>query len=188
MIDAALDRNHAVPYRNEQSDLIVTPALLTDSEQQFVELLREYWAANKDTVHAGQRTYLLRNLSKGKGVGFFESEGFYPDFILWHILSDGRQRLVFIEPHGMRQEDAPDVNNKVKIAREIGQHLNEAIRASGCPIAEVTAFIISATPFKELSRKHGAGWTKERYAEHHILFSDTIPSEPFLGGILRSST
>ena len=188
LVDAAIDHNAAAPYRTQQSQLIVTPALLTESEQKFVEMLRQYWTENKDTAHAGERIFLLRNLSKGKGVGFFESEGFYPDFILWHLLADGRQRLVFIEPHGMRQEDAPDVCNKVKIAREISEHLQPAILATGCPITEVTAFIISATSFDELSRKHGTGWTVERYAKHHILFPASIAATPALGGILARIT
>ena len=187
LLDATLDRNSGKPSRNEQGQLSFSPDVLTDSEQQFVEMLRDYWTMNNNVAHAGERMFLLRNLSRGKGVGFFESAGFYPDFILWHILSDGRQRLVFIEPHGMRQDDAPAINNKVEIAREMGLHLDAAIRTAGCPIAEVTAFIISATPFSELNRKHGAGWTVQRYAEHHILFPAEIAGLPGLGGLLVST-
>ncbi len=35
--------------------------------------------------------YLLRNLSKGRGVGFFEAGNFHPDFILW-LLGGDRSR------------------------------------------------------------------------------------------------
>jgi hypothetical protein len=184
LLDASLTSNDGKPSRNEQLQLSVSPDLLTESEQQFVEMLRDYWVAQKDNAHSGERIFLLRNLSKGRGVGFFESEGFYPDFILWHVLSDGRQRLVFIEPHGMRQDDAPDISNKVKVAHEMGLHLDAAIRAAGCPISEVTAYIVSATKFADLTRKHGQGWTVERYAEHHILFPANMAVLPGLGGIL----
>jgi hypothetical protein len=181
----ALAPNHQYADQQAHPDLTMSPPRLTKSEQEFVEMLRDYWRANGATVHADERIYLLRNLSRGKGVGFFESEGFYPDFILWHLLADGRQRLVFIEPHGMRQEDAPDVSSKIKIASEISQHLQAAIAVSGQPIT-ATAFIISATPFAELARKHGQGWTVDRYAHSHILFPDRVRSQPCLGGILAT--
>ena len=127
---------------------------------------------------------MLRNLSRGKGVGFFESEGFYPDFILWHRKADGKLRLVFIEPHGMRQDDAPDINNKVQIAMHIGEHLSEVLKAPGCPVDEITAYVVSATPFLELTRKHGRDWTPESYAKHHILFASDLAGSPRLGGLL----
>ncbi len=117
-------------------------------------------------------------------MGFFESEGFYPDFILWHQKADGTLRLLFIEPHGMRQDDAPDINNKVQLAMEIGTHLADVLQAPGCPVHEVTAYIISATPFAELNRKHGAGWTNQRYADHHILFPADMRGSPRLAGLL----
>lgn len=177
--------NDSRPYFGEQRDISITPPSLTASEQTFVEMLRDYWTTNSNAVHPGETIYLLRNLSKGKGVGFFESEGFYPDFILWHRKSDGTQRLVFIEPHGMRQEDAPDISNKVQLAKEIEQYLKQALQAPGCPVHQVTSFVVSATPFEELRRKHGAGWTLEEYANHHILFPDRMRTEPQLDGLLR---
>ena len=101
VLDAGI--NPRTPHAAEKQQLAITPPPLAASEQDFVEMLRDYWLANAATVHAGESMYLLRNLSRGKGVGFFESEGFFPDFILWHRTVDGRQRLVFIEPHGMRR-------------------------------------------------------------------------------------
>lgn len=184
VLDAENPENRSTPNSFEKQSLTITPPSLTSSEQQFAEMLRDYWTANKATLHAGETIHLLRNLSRGKGVGFFESEGFYPDFILWHKKTDGTQRLVFIEPHGMRQDDAPDINNKVQLAREIGNHLAHALQAPGCPIHEVTAYIVSATPFAELQRKHGTGWTLERYAEHHILFPEQMGTTPRLAGLL----
>lgn len=34
---------------------------------------------------ADKELYILRNLRKGHGVGFFEARNFHPDFILWLI-------------------------------------------------------------------------------------------------------
>ena len=60
---------------------------------------------NRMRCRTAPSCFLLRNLTRGKGVGFFDSSGFYPDFILWVKGKDG-QRIVFIDPHGMRQEKA----------------------------------------------------------------------------------
>lgn len=184
VLDAENPANRTTASAAEKQSLTITPPSLTASEQEFAEMLRDYWAAKGASDHAGENIYLLRNLSRGKGVGFFESEGFYPDFILWHRKADGTQRLVFIEPHGMRQDDAPDINNKVQLAMEIGNHLADVLQAPGCPVHEVTAYIVSATPFPELSRKHGASWTVQRYADHHILFPVNMRTGPRLGGLL----
>jgi len=45
--------------------------------------------------------YLLRNLSRGRGVGFFEAGNFHPDFILW-LLVGKRQYITFVDPKGIR--------------------------------------------------------------------------------------
>ena len=45
-------------------------------------------------------------------MGFFEDSGFYPDFILW-IKTGDAQRIVFVEPHGMLHENAPEHSQKI---------------------------------------------------------------------------
>lgn len=50
---------------------------------------------------ADKELYLLRNLSKGRGIGFFEAGNFHPDFILW-LISGGRQLIAFVDPKGIR--------------------------------------------------------------------------------------
>jgi hypothetical protein len=44
---------------------------------------------------------MLRNESRGKGIGFFQDGGFYPDFILW-LIKRAKQFITFIDPHGLR--------------------------------------------------------------------------------------
>ncbi len=58
------------------------PAGLKPSEREFVRKLRDYVKAKASESLADKQVFLLRNLSGGRGVGFFENEGFYPDFIL----------------------------------------------------------------------------------------------------------
>jgi hypothetical protein len=49
----------------------------------------------------GLYIFLLRDLSRGKGVGFFEAGNFHPDFILW-ILSEDKLRAQFKELYRAR--------------------------------------------------------------------------------------
>lgn len=184
LLDAENPANAATSHADEKQKLTITPPPLTSSEQEFVTMLRDYWEAHRATDHAGESLYLLRNLSRGKGIGFFESEGFYPDFILWHRRAAGGQRLVFVEPHGMRQDDAPEISNKVQLARNIKEYLAGVLTAPGCPVHDFDAYIVSATPFAELRRKHGANWTVQDYANHHILFPAEMSSSPRLAGLL----
>ena len=85
---------------NERDKLKLSPPGLEESEQEFVNDLRRYWADNRDDFPQDAEVFLLRNQGRGTGVGFFEESGFYPDFILW-IKKGENQRVVFIEPHGM---------------------------------------------------------------------------------------
>ena len=59
------------------------PLALNENEQRFVKDVKVYWTAECDQSLSGVEVFLLRNLSRGAGVGFFETSGFYPDFILW---------------------------------------------------------------------------------------------------------
>jgi len=51
----------------------------------------------------GMELFLLRNMSREKGVGFFEAGNFHPDFILWVFKGD-IQYVNFVEPHGLMHE------------------------------------------------------------------------------------
>ena len=93
---------------------------LTESEQRFVKDLKEYWNEPKAERQADVEIYLLRNQSRGTGVGFFEGSGFYPDFILW-IKEGGSQRIIFVEPHGMVYENAPEYSDKIKLHEKLKQ-------------------------------------------------------------------
>ncbi|MCX7950174.1 MAG: hypothetical protein N2509_08695, partial [Treponemataceae bacterium] len=100
------DRHLYQPLLLEQAAKAqLVPPGLKKSEAQFVRDLREYWNREKDDSLAGKEVFLLRNLSRGQGVGFFEERGFYPDFILW-VVKQKEQRIVFIEPHGMIHAEA----------------------------------------------------------------------------------
>jgi hypothetical protein len=78
----------------------ISPAPLNKGERRFVEDLKAFHDANPDRFE-GRELYLLRNQSKGRGVGFFEAGNFHPDFIVWQ-LEPAKQRVVFVDPKGIR--------------------------------------------------------------------------------------
>ena len=116
----------------------ISPTALNRGERLFIDDLREYYDSHAD-FFADREMYLLRNLSKGRGVGFFEAGNFHPDFILW-LLDENRQHIVFVDPKGIRNL-GPD-NQKIQFyetIKEIEQRL-------GDKNVLLHSFIVSNTP------------------------------------------
>ena len=165
------DRHLYQPLLIERGDKIKSdPQGLNESEQKFVKDIREHIRQEADKSLATKEIFLLRNLSRGKGIGFFENEGFYPDFILW-IKEGNKQRIIFIEPHGMRQEKTYWTSDKTQLHDRLSELSIAWGKKAGLKNVALDSFIISATPYDELCDYYGDGkWTKEQFAEKHILF------------------
>jgi hypothetical protein len=84
----------------------ISPVPLNEGEMQFIEDLKSFYASDA-AFFIEKELYLLRNLSKGKGVGFFEAGNFHPDFILW-LLTPGNQKIIFVDPKGIRNISPAD--------------------------------------------------------------------------------
>ena len=168
------DRHHYQPlFKDRGEEVRVSPSGLEESEERFVAALRDYCASKNGGPPPGTKLFLLRNLTRSKGVGFFATSGFYPDFILWVKSADGSQKVVFVEPHGMRNDDPPPKNPKVDLylaLRDLSDRIEERDGLKGVFLA---SYIVSATPFHELTNKWG-GWTRERFAKRHVLFEDDL--------------
>jgi hypothetical protein len=140
----------------------ISPVPLNKGERRFVEDLRAFHG-NDDNYFAGKELYLLRNLSKGRGVGFFEAGNFHPDFILW-LLSEDRQHIVFVDPKGIRNIGADD--DKIRFyetIKEIEQRL-------GDPKVQLDSFIISNTPSHTVRMLWGMD--KPAMKQRHVLFQE----------------
>lgn len=171
------DRHLYQPLLLEQKDRVKSepqdsvksePPGLKDSERRFVEHMKKYCQAEKDKC---LDVYLLRNLSRGKGIGFFDKRGFYPDFILW-IKDAYTQRIVFIEPHGMLHAKAYENDDKARLHEKLPELAKEISKRTGNQNVELDSYIISATPYKELRERYEGGkWDKKQFEEKHILFS-----------------
>lgn len=167
------DRHLYLPLLFEKSDNVHTvPPGLKKSEAQFVRDLKTYWTAEKDKSLAGKDLFLLRNLSRGSGVGFFEERGFYPDFILW-VVNGKKQRIVFIEPHGMIHANAYIHDEKARLHEELPERAKEIGQRSKKKNISLDSFVISATPYDDLHKRYDDGaWDREKFAEKHILFPE----------------
>ena len=148
------------------------PPSLNESERTFVEDLRDYWDMRETPSGDETELFLLRNLSQGRGVGFFEESGFYPDFILW-IKEGTAQRIVFIEPHGMLHARAYARDDKAKLHERLPALAEAMMLPPSVSSVTLDSFIVSATPFADLQPRYEDGsWTREHFAEKHILFQE----------------
>lgn len=122
----------------DQNIIEVSPVPLNKGERNLVEDIKAYHDSS-GAFFADKQLYLLRNLSKGRGVGFFEAGNFHPDFILWLIIGD-RQFITFVDPKGIRNIGFSDP--KIQF-----YHTIKDIEARlGDPAVSLNSFIISNTP------------------------------------------
>ena len=146
------------------------PPALEESEKHFVKDLRRYVHQEREGLLSEKEVFLLRNQSRGKGVGFYENEGFYPDFILW-IVEDAKQRIVFIEPHGMVHEVInEDDNEKINLFKRLREISHKRFRGEH---VAMDAFIISKTDLADL-RPNYPGMDEQKFKALHILFRDSV--------------
>ena len=151
------------PLLHFKSDFVeVSPVSLNDGERDFVSDLRTFYDSHTSFFEE-RELYLLRNMSRGRGIGFFEAGNFYPDFILWLVTGD-QQYVTFVDPKGIRNLEGPD-DPKIRFYRTI----KELEARLGDPNVTLNSFIISNTPFRPVS-----WWTedmsKEDFTGSHVLF------------------
>ena len=163
-----------------------TPPALKPGEQQFVKDMREYCRLQRDGYFADKEIYLLRNLSRGKGIGFFNTTGFYPDFILW-IKDVQCQRIVFIEPHGMLNAPSYEYDDKAKLHERLPEFAEIIGKRSGYQDIRLDSFIVSGTPYQALWDRYGdVSWDLERFAHAHILFPEQGEKYDYIATIMQS--
>ena len=140
----------------------ISPAPLNKGERQFVEDLKEFHDRHEQLFETHE-LYLLRNLSRGRGVGFFEAGNFHPDFILW-LLAGGHQQVIFVDPKGIRNLGPSDPKIQFfETIKEIEQRL-------GHPNVRLHSFIVSNTPSATMCSQWGM--EKSEMQKRHILFQE----------------
>lgn len=138
------------------------PVALNKGERDFVEDLKNYFDKNPE-FFKDKQLYLLRNMSK-KGIGFFEANNFFPDFILWLVIGEN-QYVSFIDPKGLRQIHGfsdPKIQLHKSIRTTIQTRLDD-------PNIVLNSFIISNTPYNQLTYWKGQESMKD-FNFNHVLF------------------
>ena len=151
----------------------ISPAPLNKGELQFVEDLKAFHVGNEE-FFSNRELYLLRNLSRGRGVGFFEAGNFHPDFILW-LLEEGQQRVVFVDPKGIRNLGPTDP--KIMFYETI----KEIEHRLGNPAIHLQSFIVSNTPSATMRKQWNM--TKSEMLKRNILFQEE-DSDSYVGDML----
>ena len=146
----------------DQKIVDISPAPLNKGERQFVEDLKRFHDGNPHFFNS-RKLYLLRNLSRGRGVGFFEAGNFHPDFILW-LIEDGKQRIIFVDPKGIRNLAA----NDPKI--QFYETIKEIEHRLGDPEVSLESFIVSNTSSAAMSLQWNIA--KPEMQRRNILFQE----------------
>lgn len=154
-------KNVLVDNENNEPLIKVSPIALNEGESKFVEDLRSFYETHQNDLLKDKELYLLRNESR-KGIGFFESSNFYPDFILW--LKEGdHQHVVFIDPKGIRNLKKQLENEKITLFKELKSEIEPSLKDSNVTL---DSFIISNTKYHEVE-----DWgTPKDFHDHHVLF------------------
>ncbi len=144
----------------------VSPVALNEGEREFVEDLQKYCEENPEYFAPGERElYLLRNQSRGSGIGFFEAGNFYPDFILW-ILNQDKQYVSFIDPKGILNLEHGINNPKIKFHQTV-KELEKSLHSTA-PEIVLNSFIVSNTFLNAISWR-GSLNIKD-FEKNHVFF------------------
>ena len=151
----------------------ISPAPLNKGEWRFVEDLKAFHDSNPQRF-ANRELYLLRNQSKGRGVGFFEAGNFHPDFIVWQVEA-AKQRVSFVDPKGIRNVGLTDPKiGFYETVKEIEHRL-------GDPAVTLDSYIVSNTPSHVMRKQWGI--EKPEMVKRHILFQEEDKSS-YIGAML----
>ena len=152
----------------------ISPAPLNSGERQFVEDLKVFHDRHNGFFRT-RELYLLRNLSRGRGIGFFEAGNFHPDFILW-LISGGLQQVIFVDPKGIRNlgPDDPKI--------QFYETIKEIERRLGDLNVRLQSFIVSNTPSATMCKQ----WSMEKseMQKRHVLFQEEDKSS-YVGVMLN---
>ncbi len=160
-----------------------SPVGVNKGEVRFVNDMAELLSLQPDLL-GDYRLFLLRNLSRGKGIGFFQAANFYPDFILWLVKAD-EQKITFVDPKGLahiRRFDHP----KIRLYEELQHSIRPSAQPSGISI-KLDAYIVAETSFNETAEMfavNGVRPKREDFRREHILFANENPASELLRRLL----
>jgi len=177
-----------------EEDTVVkySPPGLNTGERQFIQNLRTalQGESGQEILGEDRETYVLRNQSRGTGVGFQTEKGgrFYPDFILW-LVDDDTQHVVFVDPKGLDVGVGNlDKEPKIRFCQNIGDYETALRDRTGREDVHLHAFIFSRTSFQTMKEKQGID-TREAFAERKVYFLEEGPNDirQMLSGVVANT-
>ena len=128
-------------HADRDCKITIQPVALDGNEKAVVEALNDL-AERIDPCLQGRELYLIRNLTRGRGVSFFDDYAYYPDFIVW-LIDGNSQHVIFLDPKGLVRY-GPHERSKVRLHSEI-KRIEERVRVSN-PSLHLHAYVLSVTP------------------------------------------
>ncbi|MYA60440.1 MAG: hypothetical protein F4X40_07805 [Chloroflexi bacterium] len=80
-------------YATGEGQVTVQPVPLDANEKQVVERLGGLAEAS-DPCLQGRELFLIRNLTRGRGVSFFDDRAYFPDFIIWLVGGQRQTKMI----------------------------------------------------------------------------------------------
>jgi len=156
-----------VVYDKHKEFIKSEPGKLNDGETRFIRGLRNYLKKSKVN---DREVFLLRNLSR-RGIKFFQTSGFYPDFIMWARKNE-EQTVIFIDPKGIR--NLGNFNDeKIQLHKTIKEIENEIEFDKDRSKPRLESLILSVSNYDDIKKTFGDGnIPKHEFEEHHILFME----------------
>lgn len=158
--------------RDDESRL--APQGLNDGELRFVQDLLQWFRVNPAPIE-GAEAFFFRNEGRGRGLGFFKADNFYPDFLIWFI-TPAERTLLFVDPKGIRNLGGFE-HPKLRFHRtvkEVEAQLNRDLIGSADEIPlRLESFIISTTPYENIMWNTQVGTarrSKQDFEDAHVLF------------------
>ncbi len=148
-----------VVYGKGKEYIESSPPKLNEGETEFINTLRKYLKEKQDEFK-DEEIFLLRNISR-RGVEFYETHGYFPDFIMWRRKKN-KQSIGFIDPKGIRNVE----DEKIQLHKTI-KELEESI---GNEDLKLDSVILSVSNYKDIKSQYGKRKTKEEFEQDHVLF------------------
>ena len=145
-------------YAARDSKITIRPVPLDENERTVVEKLADL-AERHDSCLLGRELFLIRNLTRGRGVSFFDDFAYYPDFIVW-LKDEQNQHVMFLDPKGLSRYGG-------KERRKVGLHtgiaaVEERIRDADQNL-HLHAYVLSVTPAEQIDdgRRSATEWKQD---------------------------
>jgi len=173
------DRHLYLPLLAEEANLdeedvrYSPPALNTGEVELIRELMDHFESTSGAKILNSWDVYLLRNQSRGKGVGLFsDGHRFFPDFILW-FQNDDHQHVVFLEPHGYVMAGEPLEDHRATMYEGIKEIQEDLEGTTDARTISLHSYVVSQTSLNELRYRSHAD-TRREFNDVGIYFPDQV--------------